>query len=97
LENYDAQKLATKLQEIYSLIQAEKSFAQAKQQENADWPRNPTPVDQVEDLVWLNARNIITYRHSVKLDYKLLGPFLILALIGKICLLPPASLNNTNS
>jgi hypothetical protein len=36
LEHYDAQKYATKLQDIHSLIQAEMSFAQAKQQENAD-------------------------------------------------------------
>jgi hypothetical protein len=36
LENHDAQEHATKLQKIHSLIQAEMSFAQVKQQENVD-------------------------------------------------------------
>jgi hypothetical protein len=36
LENHDAQEHALKLQEIHSLIQAEMSFAQIKQQENTD-------------------------------------------------------------
>jgi hypothetical protein len=36
LENHDAQEHSIKLQEIHSLIHAEMSFAQAKQQENAD-------------------------------------------------------------
>jgi hypothetical protein len=36
LENHEAQERATKQQEIYSLIQAEMSFTQGKQQENAD-------------------------------------------------------------
>jgi hypothetical protein len=52
------------------MIQAEMSFAQAKQQENTDRHRNPAPAYQVEDLVWLNARNIFTHRSSVKLDHK---------------------------
>jgi hypothetical protein len=46
------------------------SFVQAKQQENADRHRNPAPTYQVGDLVWLNARNIITCHPSVKLDNK---------------------------
>jgi hypothetical protein len=36
LENYDVQEHAMKLQKIYPLIEFEMSFAQAKQQENAD-------------------------------------------------------------
>jgi hypothetical protein len=72
-----------KLQEIHSLIQAEMSFAQIKQQENTDWHCNPAPAYQVGDLVWLNVRNIITCRPSVKLDHKWLNSFPILALIGK--------------
>jgi hypothetical protein len=51
LEYHDAQEHAIKLQEIYSLIQAEMSFAQVKQQENVDPHRNPTPAYQVGDLV----------------------------------------------
>jgi hypothetical protein len=37
----------------------------------------------VGDLVSLNARNIMTHHPSVKLDHTGVGPFLILALIGK--------------
>jgi hypothetical protein len=36
LEYYDVQEHATKLQKIHLLIQAEMSFAEAKQQENVD-------------------------------------------------------------
>jgi hypothetical protein len=83
LENQDAQEHTTKLQEIHSLIQAEMSFAQAKQQENTNQHCNPAPAYQVGDLVLLNVRNIVTCRPSVKLDHKQLSPFPILALIGK--------------
>jgi hypothetical protein len=51
LENPDTQEHVTKLQEIHSLIQAEMSFAQAKQQENADRHHNLVPGCQVGDLV----------------------------------------------
>jgi hypothetical protein len=83
LENHDAQEHATKLQEIYLLIQAEMSFAQAKQQENTDRHHNLAPAYQVKDLFCLNARNIIMSHLSLKLDHKRLGPFPILALIRK--------------
>jgi hypothetical protein len=69
LENYDAQELVTKLQEIHSLIQARMSFAHAKQQENTDRHHNLAPGYQVEDLVSFNVRNIIMHCLSVKLDY----------------------------
>jgi hypothetical protein len=80
LENHNAQEHATKLREIHPLVQAAMRFAQAKQQEKADY--NPAPAYQVGDLVWLNMRNI-THRPSVKLDQKHLDPFPILALIEK--------------
>jgi hypothetical protein len=84
LENHDAQEHATKLQDIHSLIQAEKSFAQAKQQENADRHHNPAPAYQVGDLVWLNARNMIKRCPSVQLNYIQLGSFPILVLSPQI-------------
>jgi hypothetical protein len=46
------------------------SFAQAIQEENTDRHRNLAPASQVEELVWLNARNIIMCHPSVKLDHK---------------------------
>jgi hypothetical protein len=70
LENHDVQECTTKLQEIHPLGQSKISFAQAKQQENADPHRNLVPAYQIGDLVWLNARNIITRHSSVKLDHK---------------------------
>jgi hypothetical protein len=51
LENHDAQEYATKLQEIYPLIQVGMHFTPAKQQESWDPYRNPAPADQVGDVV----------------------------------------------
>jgi hypothetical protein len=68
---------------IHSLVQAEMSYIQAWQQENADWHHNPVPAYQEGDLVWLTVRNIITHRRSVKLDHKWLDSFPILALLRK--------------
>jgi hypothetical protein len=59
------------------------SFAQGKQAENAYRHCNLAPACQVGDLVWLNARNIITRYPSVKLDHKQLHQFPTLSLIGK--------------
>jgi hypothetical protein len=82
-ENHDTQEHATKQQEISSLIKAEMSFFQAKQLENMDRHHNLVPAYQVGELIWLNARKIITHRASVKHDNELLGPFSILALVSK--------------
>jgi hypothetical protein len=88
LENNDAQEYATKQQEIYKLIQGVMSFAQVKQQENADGQCNPAHTYQVGDLVMLNARDIIVRCPSVKLDHKTLVPFPILAYIRKYACCP---------
>lgn len=91
--NPEALEHATKLHEIHDLVRAEILYAQAKQQEDADRSRTPAPSYRVGDTVWLNARNIITRRPSVKLDHKRLGPFPIIALVGRYACrlqLPPA-------
>jgi transposase InsO family protein len=81
--NPDAEHIASRLKELHEITQAEISYAQARQQENADRHRLPAPSYQVGDQVWLNARHITTRRPSVKLDHKRLGPFPVIALIGK--------------
>ena len=82
-ENIEALETATKLNEIHELIRAEIRYTQAKQQEDADRSLVPAPVYQPGVKVWLNARNITTRRPGVKLDHKRLGPFPIIALVGK--------------
>jgi hypothetical protein len=82
-ENHDAQEHTTKLQEIHPLTQPEMSFAQVEQQEKADQYRYPAPAYSVGVLVWLNARHIITHCSSLRLDHECLGPFPILAIIGR--------------
>jgi hypothetical protein len=81
--NPEAQELAARFQEIQQIVKEEMTYAQARQQDNADQRRLPAPSYQVGDQVWLNSRNIITRRPSVKLDHKRIGPFEIIALIGK--------------
>ena len=82
-ENIEGLETATKLHEIHELIRVEIPYAQAKQQEDADRSRVPTPVYQPVDRVWLNARNITTRRPTVKLDHKRLRPFPVMALVGR--------------
>jgi hypothetical protein len=83
LENHDAQEHAMKLEEIHALIQAETSITEANQPENIDPHRNPALTYYMGYLVWLNARNNITYYPSVKSDHSQLGTFPTLTLVGK--------------
>jgi transposase InsO family protein len=67
--------------------------AQLDQKEHADAHRKKHPTLQPGDLVWLNARNIVTSRPSKKLDYKRLGPFEVIRSINDVAYelrLPPS-------
>jgi len=72
---------------------------QLRQKEYYDLHRKPDPNLQSEDIVWLLPGNIKTTRRSKKLDYKKIGPFKILAKIGrsayKLGLQPSMALHNT--
>jgi hypothetical protein len=59
------------------------THAQLRQKEYADRHRKPDPNIQIGEKVWLLPRNIRTTRPSRKLDYKKLGPYKVLAKVGK--------------
>lgn len=57
-------------------------WSQAKMQEYANRSRQPAPEFKVDDMVYLDKRNIKTTRPSHSLDAKNLGPFRISASYG---------------
>lgn len=53
------------------------SLAQSRYEHSANRNREPSPMYQVSDEVWLSTRNIKTLRPSRKLDWKRIGRFSI--------------------
>ncbi len=52
---------------------------------------------KVGDLVWLSTKNMQIERQSKKLDYKVVGPYPVIELIGSACRLQlPASMKIYN-
>jgi transposase InsO family protein/predicted aspartyl protease len=77
----DADTFAKHMEEVLTQMRAAASLAQAKQAHHA--PGTPAVAYKSGDLVWLDARNIRTQRPSKKLDHKNLGPFEVIAPIGR--------------
>jgi len=69
--------------QLHESLKNEMVAAQLRQKEFYDLHRKPDPNLQSGDMVWLLPRNMKTTRPSKKLDYKKIGPFKILAKIGK--------------
>jgi Chromo (CHRromatin Organisation MOdifier) domain len=59
------------------------AFRSAVRFQPGRWPTLEAPPFAMGDLVWLSRRNITTTRPSTKLDYKGLGPFKILDVVGE--------------
>ena len=59
------------------------TLSQAEYEEYANRYRLPAPRYKIDDLVFLDARNLIIYRPSRKFSNKFEGPFRITAAIGK--------------
>jgi hypothetical protein len=70
------------LNKLHEDLRAEIHYAQTTHAEQANWHRHPDPVLRAGDQVWLKRKNVKTTRPSNKLDYKLLGPYTILARVG---------------
>ena len=68
---------------LHKSLREEMVSAQLRQKESYDQHRKPDPNLQSGDMVWLLPRNIKTTRPSKKLDYKKIGPYKILAKIGR--------------
>lgn len=69
---------------LHKSLQNEILHAQTAQKAFADTKRLPAPPFKEGDRVWLLRKHIKTTRPSSKLDYKRLGPFEILRMIGKV-------------
>jgi transposase InsO family protein len=84
-------------QERYDTIKQQLEKAQLQQQCQANKKRKEYEF-QVGDQVWLRTTNIHTRRPSKKLDYQKIGPFSIVAKIGKVAyqLQLPATMNIHN-
>jgi Chromo (CHRromatin Organisation MOdifier) domain len=78
-----AEGFVEKHRAIYKRITENLKQAQAKYKEFYDAKHKESPPFKVGDRVWLSRRNITTTRPSAKLDFKRLGPFTILEVIGE--------------
>jgi RNase H-like domain found in reverse transcriptase/Reverse transcriptase (RNA-dependent DNA polymerase)/Integrase zinc binding domain/Chromo (CHRromatin Organisation MOdifier) domain len=82
-QNPAAEELIARFKAIYQQVKENLTAAQAKYKENYDAHVKEAPSFTVGDLVWLSRKNITTTRPSTKLDYKRLGPYKILEVVGE--------------
>jgi len=80
-ENPAAESLVNHLKQVHTELQRTVEKAQGRYKKNFDWKARPAPAFRVNDLVWLNRKNIDTTRPSQKLDHKRFGPFKILRVV----------------
>ena len=73
-ERQRAEDFASKLHKLHDMLQEQLYLSQTQMEEQANKHRTPAPDYKVEDLVWLNGRNIKTQRPCRKLDDKNIGP-----------------------
>ena len=73
-ERQRAEDFASKLHKLHDMLQEQLYLSQTQIEEQANKRRTPAPDYKVEDLVWLNGRNIKTQRPCRKLDDKNIGP-----------------------
>ena len=71
------------MNEISSELIAQLTLSQAEYEEYANRYRLPAPRYKIDDLVFLDARNLTIHRPSRKFSNKFEGPFRITAAIGK--------------
>jgi hypothetical protein len=81
--NPTAHDFAKRLERIHQDLIRNLREAQAKYKERYDAKIKDPPLFKVGDLVWLSRKYISTNRPSSKLDYKRLGPFKILKVVGE--------------
>ena len=82
-QNPAAEDLVERIKTIHQQLKENLTSAQAKYKEYHDVYVKEAPPFAVGDLVWLSRRNITTTRPSAKLDYKRLGPYKILEVVGE--------------
>ena len=82
-QNPAAEDLVARIKTAHQQLKGNLTAAQAKYKEYHDVHVKEAPSFAVGDLVWLCRRNITTTRPSAKLDYKRLGPYKILDVVGE--------------
>jgi hypothetical protein len=81
--NPAAEEFVKKMERIHQDLAHNLREAQAKYKKHYDAYVKDHPQYKVGDLVWLSRKNISTTRPSAKLDFRRLGPFKILEVIGE--------------
>ena len=81
--NPAAEDLMERLKRVHEMLKQNLQSAQENYKKFFDKRVKEAPLFKVGDLVWLSRRNIVTTRPSPKLDYKKLGPYKILEVIGE--------------
>jgi hypothetical protein len=78
IPSHEARLVAADLKDLHNHLKREIETANEAYQKFANAKRNPTPDWPVGTLVWLKTENIRMKRPSVKLDYRMLGPFKVI-------------------
>jgi transposase InsO family protein len=74
----DVSEYVSALTRPYAELRAEITYAQRTHAEQGNKAHHPDPVLEPGDQVWLQQKHIKTTRPSGKLDYKLIGRYIIL-------------------
>ena len=82
-ENPTAEAYVDHIRRMHEKLQMTLEQAQARYKKEFDKNVAPAPGFKVGDRVWLNRRNIKTTRPSQQLDFRHLGPFEIVDVVGK--------------
>ncbi|KAI0992612.1 hypothetical protein K3495_g15573, partial [Podosphaera aphanis] len=77
-----ANDFVQKMENLTSFLQENMKVSQAYYEKHANRHRSPPPSYCVGDRVFINAKNIRTKRPCKKLDWKSLGPFTIVKVVG---------------
>jgi hypothetical protein len=78
----EVDRFVTRMEEVTTLLHDEMAWAQAIYAEKANRSRIPAPAYQVDDMVWLDIRNMKTRRLSKKLDWKNSGPYRVIEIVS---------------
>jgi hypothetical protein len=93
VENPAVGDFSTRLSEIHTEIKDKLFKAQDRQKNNVDKSRKAHLVINIGDKVWLLCRNLKTNRPCDKLNFRCLGPYLVIKQINDVAFrleLPPS-------
>ncbi len=82
LQIEDADRFAEKMKQLHEFLRDEMTYAQALQEDYANKSRGSAPAYQVDDRVFVYAKNFRSERLSRKLNFKSYGPYPIVKIIS---------------